>query len=395
MAKKEKESPKKDKKSKAEKPLVLGSMAVQHRPTNLHELVGQSHVADIFSGMMKRRKMSNSILIQGQSGCGKTTVGRIIARTLFCLELGDDYAPCGKCVSCKYGDSHPDLHEINMAEARGIDEVRSMIASSNNMPTFGKYRIFLIDEVHAWTPQAEQAFLKPLEEPPPNTIWILCTTNPEKLKPTILGRCTKFVIRPIEPDVMMKRLSVVAKREGVDFSERDDGKRVLKLISDMSNGQMRDAIETLERVINALSGSKDKLDTNALIQKVIPAGDVDLDKTAAYLLASILNGDLKDAVQQIRSTTVTRGLLSKLRWLVQHLLDQAVDLAKYTPYSGKVFAKLAKDNKIVPKMSMLIRIQYMLIRIEAQLNSMSVEESVVMLSHVGQFMSDADSKKSK
>lgn len=381
-------------KTKSSGELVLGSMAVSNRPGSLDELVGQDHIVSQVEGMFKRKRLSNSILINGQSGCGKTTTARIIARILFCMDLQDNYTPCGKCAACSYGQAHPDLHEINMAETRGIDDARALIASSQNMPAFAKYRIFIIDEVHAWTPQAEQAFLKPLEEPPPSTIWILCTTNPEKLKPTILGRMTKFAIRPIEPETMMKRLGTIAKREGVDLKERDDGKKVLRLIADMSNGQMRDAIEILERVVNALAGNK-KIDTKTLIETVVTAGEADLDKVSAYLLASILNGDLKDVVQQIRSTTATRGLLSKLRWLIQYLLDNAVGLAKYSPYNAKIFAKVAKDNGITPKLMLLVQLQFALIQIESRMNSMSVDESVLMLSEVGDFISRAIPKKSK
>lgn len=390
-------SKEKEKKAKKKKELVLGTMAVTNRPNSILELVGQDHIVSQFKGMMKSGKMSNSILIHGSSGCGKTTTGRIIARALFCMKLGDDLVPCGKCVACEYGDAHPDLAEMDMANNRGIDDVRALIGSANNMPTFAPYRIFIIDEVHAWTTQAESAFLKTLEEPPPRTIWILCTTNPEKLKPTILGRCTKFSIRQIEPEVMMKRLSVVAKREGVDIKEREDGKKILRLIADMSNGQMRDGIEILERVVNAIR-SGDKYDTDQLIKTVVTAGEVDLDKASAYLTASILNGDLKDVVQQIRSANNARGLMNKTRWLIQYLLDNAVGLAKYTPYSAKIFSKVAKDNDVKVKLPSLVKLQFLLLEIESRLNTMSVDESIVLLSMVGNFMAIecvANDKKSK
>lgn len=395
MAKsKDKEAKAKKKKSKGE--IVIGSMAVTNRPKNMNELVGQDHIVSQMRGMFKSGRFPNSFLIHGSSGCGKTTTGRILARTLFCMDLGDDLSPCGKCAACEYGDSHPDLQEMDMAVTRGIDDVRALIASANNMPTFAKYRIFIIDEVHAWTTQAESAFLKTLEEPPPRTIWILCTTDPQKLKTTILGRCTKFAIRQIEPDVMMKRLSLIAKREGVDFKEREDGKKLLRLMCDMSNGQLRDGIEVMERVINAIR-SGDKFDTNSLITTVMTNGEIDLDKASAYLVASVLNGDLKDVVQQIRSSGNARGLMNKARWLIQYLLDSAVGLAKYTPYNAKIFAKVAKDNSVTVKLSMLVKFQYLLIEVESRLNSMSVDETVVMLSMVGNFMEETItvSKKSK
>lgn len=365
--------------------ITLESMAVKYRPQTINDLVGQDSVVTQVKGMLKSGKFSNSILIHGSSGCGKTTTARIIARTLYCTNLGEDFSPCGECSSCKYGDSHPDVSEMNMAETRGIDDVRALISSSKNMPTLGKFRIFIIDEVHAWTTQAETAFLKPLEEPPARTMWILCTTNPEKLKPTILGRCKKFPVQPIEPEVMMKRLSFICKKEGLDIKEREDGKAILKLVSDMSNGHMRDAIEMVESVIYALRADA-KMDTKSLMSKVLTAGDTDLDKASAYLVASILNGDLKDIVHQIRASQNARGLLNKSRWLLQYLLDNAVGLAKYSPYNAKIFAKVAKENNVKVKLQMLIRMQYMLIETENRFNTMNIDETVMMQSMVGQFM---------
>lgn len=383
---------------KKNKKMKLGSMAVKWRPNTINDLVGQEAITTQVRGMFKHGSMPQSILIHGDSGCGKTTTARIIARTLFCDNLDKEFNPCGDCSHCKYGDIHPDLHEMNMAETRGIDDVRAMIASSNNMPTMGKYRIFIIDEVHAWTTQAETAFLKPLEEPPERTIWILCTTDPQKLKTTIIGRCRKLPIRKLDPEAMSKRLTYISKKEGVDLKEREDGAKILRLMTDLSNGQMRDGIDLLEGLIYAIR-SGDKMDTKSLLQAIMTSGDGDLEKASAYLVASILNADLKDVVAQIRGSANARGLLNKCRWLIQYLLDNAVGLAKYSPYNAKIFAKIAKDNSIKVKLHTLVKMQYLLIEIESKFNSMSVDETVVMLSMVGNFiateMKDSVEKKEK
>jgi DNA polymerase III subunit gamma/tau len=390
---KDKDEKKKKKKDKGEGSVILKnggdisleSMAVKYRPRCIDDLVGQDAIVSQVKGMLKSGKFSNSMLLNGSSGCGKTTTARIIARTLFCSNLGEGFKPCGECPSCRYGDSHPDLAEINMAETRGIDDVRQLIASSKNMPTIGKFRIFIIDEVHAWTTQAEQAFLKPLEEPPTRTMWILCTTNPEKLKPTIVGRCKKLPVQLIEPEVMMQRLSYIAKKEGLDLKEREDGKQILRAVADMSNGHMRDGIEMLESVIYALRENS-KLDAKSIMSKVLTAGEADLDKASAYFVASVLNGDLKDVVHQTRAAQNARGLLNKSRWLIQYLLDNAVGLAKYSPYNAKIFAKIAKENNVKVKLNGLIKLQYTLIEVENRFNTMSIDETVQLQSMIGNFI---------
>lgn len=384
-SKKSSDTEKSVKKSKKKGELQLGNLAVEYRPKSIHELVGQDHIVTQIKGMFKSGKFSQTILLHGDSGCGKTTTARIIARTLMCKNLSDDLRPCGECMACAAGTAHPDVHEMNMAETRGIDDVRAMIASSTNMPTMSKYRIYIIDEVHMWTPQAEQACLKPLEEPPPQTIWILCTTDPQKLKTAILGRCTKLPVRLIEPSVLMKRIAFISKKEGVDLKEREDGEKILRTIADIANGQMRESIELLGAMLNAIK-SGDAVDTKSVLKTIMSAGEAEMDKASAYLVASILNGDTKDIIQQIRTCGNARSLLSKCRWLIQYLLDNSVGVAKYAPYNAKIFAGVAKDNGIKVKLNILIKMQYLLIEIESKFNSMSLDEGVVMLSMIGNFM---------
>lgn len=393
-SKKSKDVEKKAKKKKPSGEMKLSNLSVEYRPNSINDLVGQEQTVSQIRGMFKGGKMPQTFLISGDTGCGKTTTARILARTALCTDLADGLTPCGECFSCKAGDAHPDILEANMAVTRGIDDARAMVDQATSMPSMGKKRIFIIDEVHMWTTQAESAFLKPLEEPQPHTIWILCTTDPQKLKKTILDRCKKLPIRQIEPKLLMKRIAYISKKEGFDLTEREDGEKILRTISDMSSGHMRPAIELLESVLLMLH-SGDKLDTKQLLTAILTSGEGDIEKAAAYLLASVLNGDLKDVVQQVRGSENVRGLLNKTRWLIQYLLDNAVGMAKYTPYSGKIFASVAKQNDIKIKLKMLIRMQMLLIDIETKMNSMSLDEGVLMLSMVGSFMDDNDLVSSK
>jgi len=243
----------------------------------------------------------------------------------------------------------------------------------------------LVSNCHAMTPQAAQAFLKPLEEPPPKTLWLLATTNPEKLPATVLGRCHRFDVKRIEPDVLVRRLYRVAKREGVDFKTIDTGMDMLKLAADLSDGRMRNSLNLLESVLAAIA-SGEEIDSKVLLQKFLSTSETDADKAAAQLLVALLKGDVKGMVHQSRSMTNIRALLNKLRWLVQFLLDDSVGLAKYTPYSGKLFAKYSSTAGTKVSLQFLIGLQFTLLDIETKLNSLSIDESVVFLSMVGQFM---------
>lgn len=359
------------------------SLSLRYRPKLLSDLIGQEHIATEIMGMLKLNRFPQTILINGESGCGKTTTARMIARYIHCRHPDKkDYTPCGECISCKYEKDHPDVHELNMAEQRGIDDVRSLIQSSRSMPTIGDNRIFIIDEIHAMTTQAAQAFLKPLEEPPSRTMWILCTTNPEKLPTTVLGRCHKFNVGQIPPEKLVGRLARISKREGVDIKEREGGPQMLKLMADLANGRMRDAITLLEKAIFAISSGQE-FDSKTLMKTFLTTADSDLDKASATLLAAILAGDLKGMLKAVRVTNNPRGLLNKMRWLLMYLLDSAIGEAKYAPYNAKLFSKMASTNGLKVNLNKIVRLQYLLLEMESRFNSMSVDENVVMLSMFG------------
>ncbi len=383
MAKKEKGEEKSSPKKEKTRSLKLESLTLKYRPRFLEDMVGQDHIAAEILGMLKTQRFPQTILLNGESGCGKTTTARMIAQYIHCKNPDKKtYAPCGECTSCSYGEAHPDVHEMNMAEQRGIDDVRALIQSAKSMPTVGENRIFIIDEIHAMTTQAAQAFLKPLEEPSARTMWILCTTNPEKLPTAILGRCHKFNVKRIEPEVLMKRLSRIAKKEGHDLKEMDGGDKILKLMADLSNGRMRDAISILEKLIFAVSSGQ-KFDAKTLMSTFLATAESDLEKASAALLAAMFTSDLKGMLKSVRVTNNARGLLSKTRWLLMYLLDSAIGEAKYAPYNAKLFSKLASEKNIKVNLNRVVRLQYVLLEMESRFNSMSVDENVIMLSTLG------------
>jgi DNA polymerase III subunit gamma/tau len=232
--------------------LASNNLALKYRPTVLSDIAGQPHIVNAIQGMINSRKIHQSILLHGPSGNGKTTLARIIARYVNCEELTEDNQPCGKCRSCAYNSKdHPDVTELNAASTRGIDEVRELIRISRMAPNFN-FRIFILDEIHNLTPQAKEAFLKPLEEPTSQTIWILCTTNPEKLTATIRGRCKDLEVKPLDNMTCAKLLYKIAKREEIEID-----KTILLKIASLTGNQPRASIQALNTIIDAIKLNKE------------------------------------------------------------------------------------------------------------------------------------------
>lgn len=362
------------------------SLAVRYRPKQLADLIGQDHIAQQVLGMFKKNKMPASIMLHGPTGLGKTTVARMIARMVNCTGERDTatYAPCNECPNCKMGD-HPDVLELNAAEARGIDDVRNLIQQSRNMPTMGNKRIFILDEVHQFTPQAQQSLLKPLEEPPSNTLWIICTMSADKILPAIAKRCTSLQVKPVDSALIVKRLARIAKREGVNFAEIENGAKVLKTIADFSNGGVRASIQLLESVIYAYE-SDPKIDANTVLTKFLSGGEADLEQAAAALLLAILTKDLKGIIKTVPADNA-RGVMMKMRWLIDYHLNNSVGQAKFVPYSGRAFAALAKKSNSEVKLSLstLLQLQNLLLEIEWRMNSQACDERVVLMSMLGNF----------
>lgn len=361
------------------------SLAVQYRPKILTDLIGQDHIAKQILGMFKAGKMPSAIMLHGPTGLGKTTVARMITRMVNCQSKTRDenYSPCGECPSCKMTD-HPDVVELNAADARGIDDVRSMIQQSKNMPTLGSKRVFILDEAQQFPALSQQTLLKPLEEPPSNTLWIICTMSPDKMIPAIAKRCLSLQVKPVEPDIIVKRLYRIAKREGVDFKTIDDGVKVLRTIADFSNGGVRASIQLLESVLFAYKTDPD-IDVQTVLTKYLSGGEADLEKAAADILFAAMTRNLKLLVQSFPTDNV-RGVLTKMRWLIDYLINNSVGNAKYIPYSGRLFSALTKKSEgFKLSLSSLLQIQNLLVDVEVRLNSFNIDERVVIMSALGAY----------
>ena len=215
----------------------------KYRPSNFSDLVGQSSVANIIKNEILNDKISHAYLFSGPRGTGKTSTAKIIAKMINCHNLSDDGVPCGKCSSCVNFDSSSDVVEIDAASNNGVDEIRDLRDKVNLVPTYGRYKIYIIDEVHMLTTQAFNALLKTLEEPPSHIVFILATTEFYKIPITVVSRCQKFQFLKFSVDDIVSRLRFIADSESIAVT--DD---VLSEIARLSDGGMRDAINMLDQL---------------------------------------------------------------------------------------------------------------------------------------------------
>ena len=215
----------------------------KYRPSSFEDFVGQTEVSSIIKNEILNNKISHAYLFSGPRGTGKTSTAKIIARMINCSNLSLDGIPCGKCESCINFNSNSDIVEIDAASNNGVDEIRELRDKVNLVPTYGKYKIYIIDEVHMLTTQAFNALLKTLEEPPAHVIFILATTEFHKIPVTVVSRCQKFQFLKFSIDDIVNKLRQIAESESIVI-----GDDVLHEIARLSDGGLRDAINMLDQL---------------------------------------------------------------------------------------------------------------------------------------------------
>ncbi len=223
-------------------------LARRWRPSKFSEVKGQDHVVKAIKGSLRSSTIGHAYLFTGTRGIGKTTLARIFAKAINCKNLSSDFEPCLECSSCKSLSSGNslDYQEIDGASHNGVENIRSLVETLPYLPTEGKYKVYVIDEVHMLSNSAFNALLKNLEEPPAHVVFIFATTDPEKLLPTVLSRCQRFDLRPMSQLTLTDYLGYVLEKEGIKLENED----VLKSICQAGKGSVRDALTLVEQLRN-------------------------------------------------------------------------------------------------------------------------------------------------
>lgn len=225
----------------------------KYRPSSFSEVFGENEIVKSLKLSLKNKSMAHAYLFSGPRGVGKTTIARLIAKGVNCLNLKETGEPCNECKNCKAINEgrFSDLIEIDAASNRSIDEIRSLKEKINYQPVEGLKKVYIIDEAHMLTKEAFNALLKTLEEPPAHVIFILATTELEKILPTIISRCQRYDFKPLDLKEMKQGLEHILKEENLSMAED-----VYPIIYENSSGSMRDSISILERLIITSNGKQ-------------------------------------------------------------------------------------------------------------------------------------------
>lgn len=244
-------------------------LARKYRPKNFSEMVGQSHVVQALGNALRSQRLHHAYLFTGTRGVGKTTVSRILAKSLNCVGLngqgGITDQPCGVCQACTDIDTgrFVDYTELDAASNRGVDEIAQLLEQAVYKPVVGRFKVFMIDEVHMLTNTAFNAMLKTLEEPPDYLKFVLATTDPQKVPATVLSRCLQFNLRPMAPETVMEHLQHVLASEQINAEPQ-----ALRLLSRAARGSMRDALSLTDQAIAFGSGQLDEVSVRTMLGSV-------------------------------------------------------------------------------------------------------------------------------
>ena len=351
-------------------------LARKYRPSNFDELIGQEVLVQTLTNAIANNKIAHAFILTGIRGIGKTTTARIIAKALNCLGENNDAKeagiPCGVCDSCTSiaKSSHPDVIEIDAASKTGVDDIRVIIDSVQYSPAKGRYKIFIIDEVHMLSTNAFNALLKTLEEPPAHVKFIFATTEIRKVPITVLSRCQRFDLRRLDTAELAAHLKNILAKE--NFSAED---LALNLIADAAEGSVRDMLSITDRILSHSNYAPElKADITA---EVLGLND---QNQIIDFLEVILKGDVNGAIAALgkfyQNSTDIAALLTDLQKITHHVI-----LTKTTNHKLDSFASNSaqKIKNLAEKTSLadLIQIWQMLLKGSAEVAAAASQKMVM------------------
>ena len=300
-------------------------LARKWRPNDFSEVVGQEHVVQALCNSLDQNKIHQAFVLSGTRGVGKTTIARILAKSLNC-EVGLDSRPCHECSTCLSvaEGSFMDFQEIDAASSRGVDDTKQLLETVMHMPSSSRYKVYLLDEVHMLSTQSFNMLLKTLEEPPEHVIFILATTLPEKIPATVLSRCLQFNLKNLTNKQLIDRLSFILKEEKVDFDQM-----AIEQIARAGRGSLRDSLTITDQAIAFCEGKLSDSEVAAMLG-TLPSDNV------LKLLRDIADGDSKSLLASLNE--INQLSVDYLR--LMDLLLETIQLLSFAKVSDEILEEI-------------------------------------------------------
>jgi len=312
-------------------------LALKYRPKKFSEIIGQEVIVQTLKNALDSKRLANAYLFSGLRGSGKTSTARIFAKALQC-EKGESSEPCEECENCKMANEnrHIDIIEMDAASNRKIEDIKEIIEQTKYKPTIGRYKIFIIDEAHMLTREAENALLKTLEEPPPYVKFILATTDPLKLPTTILSRTQHYRFTKIDINIIKTHLEYILAKENVKYDLK-----AIELIAKSGNGSVRDTLTLLNQ---AIAYSKGNITLDSVVEMLGVINPEVIDKIFNLIFEN-KNDEIKNIVKEIST------------YDIESILDEIISYLKEALYSNKFsIISIERFFKIVADIKELLKI---------------------------------------